>query len=98
MSQDNSRTPPRRSAGSEMMQSAKYQDDFPRDNHRSYDRNRRRSRSPRRERRGRYVDRDGEDYQSPARSRSRSRSPYYGGKPNRNVILEGIPIDMTQED
>lgn len=57
-----------------------------------------RSWSPRRENRGRYTDRDREGYRSPPRERSRSRSPYYGGPPNRNVILEGLPIEMTQED
>jgi len=56
-----------------------------------------RSRSPRREGRGRYADRDREGYQSP-RERSRSRSPYFGGSANRNVILEGLTVDMTQED
>ncbi|KAG0650519.1 putative RNA-binding [Hyphodiscus hymeniophilus] len=54
--------------------------------------------SPRREGRGRYTDRDREDYKSPPRDRSRSRSPYYGASPNRNVILEGLPLEMTQED
>lgn len=62
--------------------------------HRDYER----SRSPRREGRGRYIDRDREGYQSPRRARSRSRSPYYGAPPNRNVILEGLPLDFTQED
>lgn len=57
-----------------------------------------RSRSPRREGRGRYTDRDRENYVSPRRERSRSRSPYYGAPPNRNVILEGLPLDFTQED
>ncbi|POS87741.1 hypothetical protein EPUL_000780 [Erysiphe pulchra] len=57
-----------------------------------------RSRSPRREGRGRYTDRDREGYLSPRRERSRSRSPYYGAPPNRNVILEGLPFDFTQED
>ena len=57
-----------------------------------------RSGSPRREGRGRYTDRDREDYQSPPRDRSRSRSPFYGAPPNRNVILEGLPMEMTQED
>lgn len=61
---------------------------------RNYDR----SRSPRREGRGRYNDRDREGYVSPRRERSRSRSPYFGGTPNRNVILEGLPLDLTQED
>jgi hypothetical protein len=57
-----------------------------------------RSRSPQREGRERYTDRDREDYQSPPRDRSRSRSPFYGAPPNRNVILEGLPMEMTQED
>ncbi|KAG9230866.1 hypothetical protein BJ875DRAFT_471033 [Amylocarpus encephaloides] len=68
-----------------------------RDEHR-YDRDRGRSRSPRREGRGRYTDRDKEGYRSPRRDRSRSRSPYFGGTPNRNVILEGLPAHFTQED
>ncbi|SZF05266.1 unnamed protein product [Blumeria hordei] len=55
-----------------------------------------RSRSPRRD--ARYTDRDREDYQSPQRDGSRSRSPYFGAPPNRNVILEGLPLDFTQED
>ncbi|KFY75830.1 hypothetical protein V498_09903 [Pseudogymnoascus sp. VKM F-4517 (FW-2822)] len=58
------------------------------------------SRSPRREGRGRYTDRDREGYRSPRRerSRSRSRSPYYGGAPSRTVIIDGLPVEMTQED
>ena len=56
-----------------------------------------RSRSPRRDGRGRYTDRDQEGYESP-RDRSRSRSPYFGAPPNRTVILEGLPLSMTQED
>jgi RNA-binding protein 5/10 len=71
-------------------------------------------RRPRREVRGRYNDRDREGYRSPpygetssrswsrsrsqSRSRSRSRSPHYGAPPSRTIILEGIPINMTQED
>jgi hypothetical protein len=50
-----------------------------------------------REGRRRYADRDQEGYESPP-PRSRSRSPYYGGPPNCTVILEGLPLRMTQED
>ncbi|KAH6671756.1 hypothetical protein B0J14DRAFT_80316 [Halenospora varia] len=87
MSQDNSRTPPRGPAG-DRMHNSNYPDRYERSG-------RARSKSPRREGRGWYTDRDREGYRSP---RSRSRSPYFGGAPNRNVILEGLPIDMTQED
>ncbi|KAF2674884.1 hypothetical protein BT63DRAFT_381570 [Microthyrium microscopicum] len=55
-----------------------------------------------------YRDRDREDYRSPrhdSRSRSRSpsrreraRSPWYGGPPNREVIMEGLPMDITEND
>lgn len=67
-------------------------------------------RRPRAEGRGRYNDRDREGYRSPqyrgsrsrswsrSRSRSQSRSPYYGAPPSRTIILEGIPMNMTQED
>lgn len=73
-------------------------DPYNTDRHGGYDR-RGRSRSPRRESR-RYNDRDREDYQSPPRhhSRNRDRSPHYGGPPNRTIILEGLPLNMTQED
>ncbi|OBT79315.1 hypothetical protein VF21_01863 [Pseudogymnoascus sp. 05NY08] len=56
-------------------------------------------RSPRREGRGRYTDRDREGYRSPRRdySRSRSREPY-GGPPSRTLIMDGLPVEMTQED
>src|SRR5947208_10927697 len=66
-----------------------------------------RSRSPRRHSRGGYRDRVREGYRSPRydsrnRSRSRSggrtRSPYLGGPPSRDVILEGLPIDMGEDD
>ncbi|KAI4253077.1 MAG: hypothetical protein LQ352_003921 [Teloschistes flavicans] len=68
-----------------------------------------RPRSPDARRRG-YVDRDREGYRSPgyngrSRSRSRSRSPqrrdrspYFGGPPSREVIMEGIPLDISEED
>ncbi|CAG8982970.1 hypothetical protein HYALB_00003549 [Hymenoscyphus albidus] len=68
------------------------------DDRRGYGREGGRSWSPRREGRGRYTDRDREGYRSPPRQRSRSRSPYYGGPPNRNVMLDGLPKEMTQED
>ncbi|KAI9877440.1 MAG: hypothetical protein M1830_003897 [Pleopsidium flavum] len=61
----------------------------------------RRGQSPR----GGYRDRDQEGYRSPgydSRSRSRSprrdRSPYYGGPPSREVILEGLPVEMAEDD
>lgn len=97
LSQDNTRISPKRPTGNDAIYNTNYQEDFSHGDM-NHDRSRRRSRSPKRERRGRYVDRDGENYESPVRSRSRSRSPYYGGAPNRNVILEGIPTNMTQED
>ncbi|CZR58454.1 related to RNA binding motif protein [Phialocephala subalpina] len=90
--QDYSRSPPRGPAGERPVYGERYVED----RHHNYDR--RRSRSPRREGRGRYTDRDKEDYRSPSRDRSRSHSPYFGGPPNRNVILEGIPLEWTQED
>ncbi|KAG9243575.1 hypothetical protein BJ878DRAFT_535134 [Calycina marina] len=68
------------------------------DNYKRHDRHER-SQSPRREGQGRYRDRDQEGYSSPRRrSRTRSRSPYFGAPPNRTVILEALPINMTQED
>ena len=101
MSKETQRTPPRGPAGDKMYSSAHLErgrrDDRHPDNL-ERDRGYERSRSPRREARGRYTDRDREDYQSPPRDRSRSRSPYYGAPPNRNVILEGLPLEMTQED
>ncbi|KZF20431.1 hypothetical protein L228DRAFT_250117 [Xylona heveae TC161] len=61
--------------------------------------------------RGTYFDRDREEYhspsnyhdsrsrsQSPRRRRDRDRSPYFGGPPSRDVILEGLPQDMTEDD
>jgi len=98
MSQDNPRTPPRGPAGERGYDSAHSEKRHWEDKHDSRDRGYERSRSPRREGRGRYTDRDREGYQSPRRDRSRSRSPYYGAPPNRNVILDGIPLHMTQED
>ena len=52
-----------------------------------------------------YRDRDREGYQSPgydSRSRSRSprrdRSPYFGGPPSREVMMDGLPVDLVEED
>ncbi|KAG4033270.1 hypothetical protein MFRU_005g02830 [Monilinia fructicola] len=63
---------------------------------RGYDRTR--SRSPRRENRSRYTDRDREGYRSPVRGRSPSPSHHHGEPPNRTIIFEGLPLEMTQED
>ncbi|KAB8298942.1 hypothetical protein EYC80_001093 [Monilinia laxa] len=57
-----------------------------------------RSRSPRRENRSRYTDRDREGYRSPVRGRSPSPSRHHGEPPNRTIIFEGLPLEMTQED
>ncbi|KAI0999079.1 hypothetical protein K3495_g9117 [Podosphaera aphanis] len=57
-----------------------------------------RSSSPQIGSRNSYKDRERKGYQSPQRERSRSRSPYFGAPPNRNVILEGLPLEFTQED
>ncbi|TAQ85482.1 hypothetical protein B7494_g6193 [Chlorociboria aeruginascens] len=92
---DNSRTAPRRPAGDKHNGTQEqYRDEWKH----SPDHGREELRSPRRETRGRYTDRDREDYQSPPHDRSRSRSPYFGGPPSRTIILEGLPMEMTQED
>ncbi|KAJ9310369.1 hypothetical protein DTO217A2_148 [Paecilomyces variotii] len=68
---------------------------------------RRPSRSPPRRGRAGYRDRDREGYRSPdydsrSRSYSRSRSPrrnrpHYGHE-SKEVIMEGLPVDMVEED
>lgn len=75
------------------------------DNQDHEDHSRGRPTSPRRGNKGGYRDRDREGYRSPryySRSRSgsprRDRSPYYGGPPSREVMLEGIPLDMVEDD
>ncbi|KAH7333384.1 hypothetical protein BKA65DRAFT_403493 [Rhexocercosporidium sp. MPI-PUGE-AT-0058] len=98
MSQDDARTPPRGLAPERTSNSANNERRHREDRLDSYDRGYDRSRSPRRDGRGRYTDRDREGYKSPRRDRSRSRSPHFGGHPNRNVILEGLPFEWTQED
>jgi hypothetical protein len=52
-----------------------------------------------------YLDRDREGYRSPRRrSRSNSRSgereqsPWHGGVPSRDVIMEGLPEDLLEQD
>ncbi|TVY81410.1 putative RNA-binding protein [Lachnellula suecica] len=91
------RKAPRYSAGARMHDSI-YSDHYRRDERIGRDYMRERSSSPRQEGRVQYADRDREEYRSPPRNRSRSRSPYFGGPPNKSVILEGLPMDMTQED
>ncbi|KAL4906771.1 hypothetical protein BDW74DRAFT_166921 [Aspergillus multicolor] len=103
----NGRTPPRGPA-------ADRRHDYPRDasdsrpQYQGRDRDdfRRRSRSPPRRPRHGYRDRDREDYRSRSRSRSyspsRSRSPRRGrshyGQGSREVMMDGIPVDMVEED
>ena len=52
--------------------------------------------------RGGYRDRDREGYRSPgySRSRSRSRSPrgQKAGQPAKELILDGLAADITEED
>lgn len=82
--------------------------DYPRDQdaqYRSRDRDdyrNRASRSPPRRGRQSYRDRDREGYQSPGYSHSRSRSPRGGkshfGQESREVMMDGIPQDMTEDD
>ncbi|MCJ1302592.1 hypothetical protein MMC08_005396 [Hypocenomyce scalaris] len=69
------------------------------------DYNRGRPMSSRRGEKAGYRDRDREGYRSPryySRSRSgsprRDRSPFYGGPPSREVMLEGIPLEMVEDD
>ena len=76
-----------------------------RDRNLDYD-NYRRGRSPvTKGRNGGYRDRDrvgyrssGHDSRSRSRSPRRDKSPYYGAPPSREVILEGLPLEMTEED
>ncbi|KAL8796890.1 MAG: hypothetical protein Q9195_000973 [Heterodermia aff. obscurata] len=75
------------------------------DRNQDYD-NYRRGRSPiTKSRNGGYRDRDrvgyrssGHDSRSRSRSPRRDKSPYYGAPPSREVILEGLPLEMTEED
>jgi len=65
-----------------------------------------RSRSPRRNDGDGYRDRDRENYRSPDRShysrssspRRREYSPSYGGPPSKEVILEGLPAALMEDD
>ncbi len=74
-----------------------------RDEDRRYNKYPRSGSPPSRENRGTYRDRDREAYRSPSydsrsRSQQRDRSPYYGGPASREVILEGLMLDMVEED
>ncbi|QSZ32153.1 hypothetical protein DSL72_001724 [Monilinia vaccinii-corymbosi] len=97
---DNSRSPQQGPASGRPYDSEfsdrSYRDERNQYDERGYDRAP--SRSPRRENRGRYTDRDREGYRSPVRGRSPSPLPYHGEPPNRTIIFEGLPLEMTQED
>ena len=107
---DRSRTPPRQASGRYHHPDSRDWDRMDRKERGApwdYD-NHLRGRSPRRyNQHEAYVDRDREgyrssDYDSRSRSRSprrrRSRSPYYGGPPSREVMMDGLPLDMFEED
>ncbi|KAI3154193.1 hypothetical protein CBS147325_1285 [Penicillium roqueforti] len=97
------RSPPRRLAADSRLE-------YPRDResgqgYRGHDRddNRRRtSRSSPHRGRNAYKDRDREGYRSASGNRSRSRSPRRGqpnmGQVSREVMMDGLPVDMTEED
>ena len=82
--------------------------DYPRDRDsgpgsRGYGRDdyrRRDSRSPPRRGRQQYKDRDREGYRSGSHSRSRSprRGQPHIGNESREVMMEGFPVDMTEDD
>lgn len=65
-----------------------------------------RSRSPWRSDNHGYRDRDQENYRSPDRGhysrssspRRRDYSPNYGGPPSKEVILEGLPAGLMEDD
>lgn len=84
--------------------------DHPRRDYRSYETAQHR-RSPSSERRGPHDlhdhrHRNRQDYQSPERNARSGPSspgrgthpPYYGGEPSRDVILEGLPADVLEND
>jgi hypothetical protein len=64
------------------------------------DYHRRNSRSPNRRGRQTYRDRDREGYRSGSHSRSRSPRPGQSsiGQESREVMLDGFPVDMTEDD
>lgn len=97
MYKDRSRSPPRRPADR--------RHDYPgeRDASSHYenrDRDDYHHRSPVRRGRQGYRDRDREGYRSP--DHSRSRSPRRGksgfGPESREIMMEGFPVDMTEDD
>ncbi|KAL2807688.1 hypothetical protein BJX63DRAFT_411528 [Aspergillus granulosus] len=103
---DQSRTPPRGPALDRRHEYPRdHSDSRSRYRSRDHDEFRRRSsRSPPRRPRGGYRDRDREGYRSRSRSRSYSRSrsprrdrPHYGQE-SREVMMDGLPVDMTEED
>ncbi|KAE8148802.1 hypothetical protein BDV25DRAFT_11957 [Aspergillus avenaceus] len=105
---DHSRSPPR---GPPADRRPDYSRDRPDSRPRFHSRDRddyrrRSSRSPPRRGRPAYRDRDREGYRSPgygsrSRSHSRSRSPRrgrYHGQESREVMMDGLPVDMAEED
>ncbi|CAG8340256.1 unnamed protein product, partial [Penicillium nalgiovense] len=71
-------------------------------NHDRDDYRRRTSRSSPHRGRNTYKDRDREGYQSASGNRSRTRSPRRGqshmGQVSREVMMDGLPVDMAEED
>ncbi|KAI9889279.1 MAG: hypothetical protein M1814_005654 [Vezdaea aestivalis] len=101
--QDRSRTPPRGPGGSYNHDSGRSQwrgnDSRRYDSRNRHGRSRSRSRSPRHS----YRDRDHENYRSPRRrsrspSQQRERRTLLKGPPSKDLIMEGIPVDMTEDD
>lgn len=102
MNKDRARSPPRRLAADSRLE-------YPRDResgqaYRGHDRDdyrRRTSRSSPNRGRDTYKDRDREGYRSASDNRSRTRSPRRGqshmGQMSREVMMDGLPIDMTEE-
>lgn len=102
MNKDRARSPPRRVAADSRVE-------YPRDResgqgYRSNDRDdyrRRTSNSSPHRGRNTYKDRDREGYRSASGNRSRTRSPRRGqphmGQVSREVMMDGLPVDMTEE-
>ncbi len=104
---DISRSPPRGPAAKVGRNGNQH--DWDRTRERQYDRgygNRPRSSPSPRRGRGSYRDRDREGYKSSSYSRSRSRSRSSHGErprriaapPNKEIMMEGLATDMTEED
>src|ERR1700753_309111 len=105
------RSPPRGPAAMDPSQYRRGRRDYDNDSSEPYSSRSYQRTPPREYSRQKYRDRDREGYRSPrytSRSRSRSRgsprrrdrehSPPYSGNPSREIIMEGIPVDMTDQD